>query len=126
MDAREGVRKLVSSPLYPSPQLRHAIIMVNKLKFFSGFLLLSIVASAPTLDADLEPRAVNCAIVSTVVNYFVKSTAAASSFCSSYLQTTVLTTTSVTAKSTQLTTTSLALVTATSTFTLYVLIALYL
>ncbi|KAJ8114925.1 hypothetical protein OPT61_g3310 [Boeremia exigua] len=86
----------------------------------SALFLAGLVLGAPAPDAELQPRAVNCALVNTVLDYFVKSKASASSFCSAYLQTTVSTKVLAASTTTQLTTTTttpVVLTTTTSTLT---------
>lgn len=95
--------------------------MFKRLVFGSALLSAGLVTGAPALDADLEPRAVNCALVSTVINNFTKYTSSASSFCSAYLQTTISTAATLEVTSTRSTTTSLAAVTVSTTTTKYLL-----
>jgi hypothetical protein len=97
-----------------------------RIKALAAFLLsVTLAVSVPTevhnVEVSVERRALNCAVVKTVIDTFGKYTSSASSFCSAYLQTSTTTTLSVAATSKVATTTAPAVVAFTTTITLYVL-----
>jgi hypothetical protein len=55
---------------------------------------------------NLEARALNCAVVKPVINYFTKYTSSASSFCSAFLQSSTTATVKAAATTTSTTTTT--------------------